>query len=195
MNLSLTTLNLTLCPCERISTWAPPCFWPICIRSINSKIPLLKLEKEVMSEAAFDDPEEICRSRSQSTNQSVEWARYCMKLLCDLQIFSGSIYHPATQPHAQSLFLFPIVFGIYFSSFSMGRRRRCSPVHSIICFGFSITFLYLFKAGPPWFEFMVIFDFFAPWHRKSREASFCENFIKKFKEKAGQMCHRSCSLA
>ena len=24
------------------------------------------------------------------------------------------------------------------------------------------------KAGPPWFEFLVIFDFFAPWYRKSR---------------------------
>ena len=28
-----------------------------------------------------------------------------------------------------------------------------------------------FKAGPPWFEILVIFDFFAPWYRKSREAS------------------------
>ena len=29
-----------------------------------------------------------------------------------------------------------------------------------------------FKAGPPpWFEFLVIFDFFAPWHRGGREAS------------------------
>ena len=29
----------------------------------------------------------------------------------------------------------------------------------------------LFKAGPPWFEFLIIFDFFAPWYRRSREAS------------------------
>ena len=28
-----------------------------------------------------------------------------------------------------------------------------------------------FKAGPPWFEFLVIFDFFAPWYRRSQEAS------------------------
>ena len=28
-----------------------------------------------------------------------------------------------------------------------------------------------FKAGPPWFEFLAIFDFFAPWYRRSREAS------------------------
>ena len=27
------------------------------------------------------------------------------------------------------------------------------------------------KAGPPWFDFLVIFDFFAPWYRRSREAS------------------------
>ena len=27
------------------------------------------------------------------------------------------------------------------------------------------------KAGPPWFEFLVTFNFFAPWYRRSREAS------------------------
>ena len=31
-------------------------------------------------------------------------------MLCNLQIFSGSVYH-LEQLHAQSLFLFPIVFG------------------------------------------------------------------------------------
>ena len=31
-----------------------------------------------------------------------------------------------------------------------------------------------FKAGPPWFEFLVIFDFFAPWYRRGREASSVE---------------------
>ena len=29
---------------------------------------------------------------------------------CDLKIFSGKVYHPEP-PHAQSIFLFPIVFG------------------------------------------------------------------------------------
>ena len=29
-----------------------------------------------------------------------------------------------------------------------------------------------FKAGPPWLEFLVIFDFFASWYRTSREAFF-----------------------
>ena len=32
-------------------------------------------------------------------------------MLCDLSIFSGKVYHPEP-PHAQSLFLFPIVLGI-----------------------------------------------------------------------------------
>ena len=32
-------------------------------------------------------------------------------MLCDLQIFLGKVSHPEP-PHAQSLFLFPIVFGI-----------------------------------------------------------------------------------
>ena len=34
-------------------------------------------------------------------------------MLCDLQIFLGKVSHPEP-PHAQSLFLFPIVFGIDF---------------------------------------------------------------------------------
>ena len=32
-------------------------------------------------------------------------------MLCDLQIFSGGVI-PRARPHAQSLFPFPIVFGI-----------------------------------------------------------------------------------
>ena len=34
-------------------------------------------------------------------------------MLCDLQIFSDKVNHPEP-PHAQSLYLFPIVFGINF---------------------------------------------------------------------------------
>ena len=37
---------------------------------------------------------------------SADWS-----VLCDLQIFSGKVYHPEP-PHAQYLFLFPIVFGV-----------------------------------------------------------------------------------
>ena len=33
-------------------------------------------------------------------------------MLFDLQIFSGSVYPPSETTHAQSLFRFPIVFGI-----------------------------------------------------------------------------------
>ena len=44
----------------------------------------------------------------------------------------------------------------------------------------------LTKAGPPWFEFLVIFDFFAPWYRKSRGASRVKIALKKFKGKVGQ---------
>ena len=40
-----------------------------------------------------------------------------------------------------------------------------------------------FKAGPPWFEFLVIFDFFASWYRKSREASSVKILQKNSKEK------------
>ena len=48
---------------------------------------------------------------------------------------------------------------------------------------------------PPWFEFFVVFDIFAPWYGKRWEASSVKMFIKKFKGNVGQMCYRSCSLA
>ena len=51
-----------------------------------------------------------------------------------------------------------------------------------------------FKAGPPWFEFLVIFDFFAPWYRKVRGVYLVWKLHKNFEGKVGQMCHRSCSL-
>ena len=35
-----------------------------------------------------------------------------------------------------------------------------------------------FKPGSPWFEFLVMFDFFAPWHRKGREASSVKVSLK-----------------
>ena len=41
----------------------------------------------------------------------------------------------------------------------------------------------ILKAGPPWFEFLVIFDFFAPWYRKSKEASSVKISWKNSKEK------------
>ena len=45
-------------------------------------------------------------------------------MLCNLQIFSGKVYHPEP-PHAQSLFLFPIVFGINY-------RKRGSAASYIV---------------------------------------------------------------
>ena len=36
---------------------------------------------------------------------------------------------------------------------------------------------------PPWFEFLVIFDFFAPWYRKSSDASSVKISLKNSKEK------------
>ena len=47
-------------------------------------------------------------------HKSVRWTERTPSwfVLCDLYIFSGKVYHPEP-PHAQSLFLFPIVFGIY----------------------------------------------------------------------------------
>ena len=55
-------------------------------------------------------PKTICRS--QSTNQSGEQNERLPDLCFSICRFSRVVFIPRAQPHAQSLFLFPIVFGI-----------------------------------------------------------------------------------
>ena len=61
----------------------------------------------------------ICRS--QSTNQSGERNERLPVLCVAICRFSRVVFILRAQPHAQSLFLFPIVFGINLIIFSMGR--------------------------------------------------------------------------
>ena len=50
-------------------------------------------------------------------------------MLCDLQIFSGGVY-PSAQPHTQTLFLFPIVFGI--NIIREGRKEGVGSVPKVL---------------------------------------------------------------
>ena len=67
-------------------------------------------------------PEKICRS--QSTNQFAELNERLPALCFAIQvlIFSSKVSHPEP-PHAQSLFLFPIVFGITLIQFFDGKNN------------------------------------------------------------------------
>ena len=56
--------------------------------------------------------------------------------ICDTWLRAW-VYHPEP-PHAQSLFLFPIVFGINLIHFFDGKNNRTGQ-NLIICLGFSIT--------------------------------------------------------
>ena len=60
-------------------------------------------------------PEKICKS--QRTNQCHSLRILYWFVLCNLQIFSGCVCH-LEQLHAQSPFLFPIVFRFLFSIFA-----------------------------------------------------------------------------
>ena len=59
-------------------------------------------------------------------------------------------------------------------------------------------FVYIFpiylRQDPPWFKFLVIFDFL---HHGIAEVEkhLLWKFYKKFEGKVGQMCHQSRSLA
>ena len=66
-------------------------------------------------------------------------------------------------------------------------------------FNFDTSFknlsLYVVKAGPPSFEFVVFFFFdFLHSGIERVKSILSENHIKKFKGKVCKMCHRSCSL-
>ena len=73
-------------------------------------------------------PEKICKS--QSTNQCHSLCTLHWFVLCNLQIFSGCVCH-LEQLHAQSPFLFPIVFSInlipFFNIFSVDLLAALSP--------------------------------------------------------------------
>ena len=91
------------------------CAW-VCARAINTTWENLQIEKHKSGRRAFRSP---------------DWF-----VLFDLQIFSGGVY-PRAQPHAQSLFLFPIVFGIWFI-FSMRRKTVQPEIRSFFFYGASI---------------------------------------------------------
>ena len=77
----------------------------------------MEIEKEIAREVALGEqtpPEKICRS--ESTNQFGEWNERLPDLCFSICRFSQVVFIPQAQPHAQSLFLFPIVFGIQGSS-------------------------------------------------------------------------------
>ena len=71
----------------------------------------------------------------------------------------------------------PSVFGLFFFFFIAFSQHAEFPLLYMYAwkknwkFAFQNSPTENLKAGPPWFEFLVIFDFFAPWYRQSREAS------------------------
>ena len=78
---------------------------------------LLEIEKEIVRVVlgGLTPPEKICRSKS--TNQFGEWKERLPDLCFSICRFSQVVFIPRAQPHAQSLFLFPIVFGINLINF------------------------------------------------------------------------------
>ena len=74
----------------------------------------MKIEKETVREAARGDKPYLRKSadrKAQMRKAVVQFSGLINFMLCDLQSFSGKVYHPE-EPRAQSLFLFPTVFGV-----------------------------------------------------------------------------------
>ena len=76
-------------------------------------------------------------------HKSVRWAerKPSWFVLCDLQIFSGKVYHPEP-PHAQSVFLFPIVLVLIVVVF-----QGSWPSHTSMTFNCHTPALTLSRAG------------------------------------------------
>ena len=81
-------------------------------------------------------PEKICRSKS--TNQFGERNERLPDLCFSICRFSQVVFFPQAQPHAQSLFLFPIVFGNFIHFFDISTRKNGAAGNSIVCFAASI---------------------------------------------------------
>ena len=66
---------------------------------------LLEVEKEIVREVARCDKQFLRKSADREAQLSPAWVEWTPLwfVLCDLQIFSGNVYH-IEQPHAQSLF-------------------------------------------------------------------------------------------
>ena len=75
--------------------------------------------------------------KSKSTNQSGERNERLPDLCFSICRFSQVVFIPQAQPHAQSLFLFPIVFGINLIHF-FDEEKNSAAGNSIVCFGASI---------------------------------------------------------
>ena len=88
-------------------------FWVEC--PFNTK-KLLEIEKEIVRDVVRGDKHNLRKSASCKAQISamcrVNDTDLCMR--CDLQIFSGCVCH--LEQHAQSPFLFPIVFSVNFIS-------------------------------------------------------------------------------
>ena len=80
-------------------------------------------------------PEKICRSKS--TNQSGDRNKRLPDLCFSICRFSQVVYIPRAQSHAQSLVVFPIVFGINLIHF-FDEKKDGAAGNSIVCFGASI---------------------------------------------------------
>ena len=98
---------------------------------------LLEIEKEIVREVGLGGqtpPEKICRSKS--TNHFGERNERLPGLCFSICRFSRVVSIPRAQPSAQSLFLFPIVFGINLIHF-FDEKKDGAAGNSIVCFAAS----------------------------------------------------------
>ena len=99
---------------------------------MRTKISAITVDKEIVREVALGGqtpPEKICRSKitNQSGDRNERLPDFCFSI-CK---FSQVVSIPRAQPHAQSLFLFPIVFGINLIHF-FDEKRTVQSFVSVI---------------------------------------------------------------
>ena len=93
----------------------------------------MEIEKEIVREVARGDKPYL-RKSTESAKLNKRLPDLCFAICRFSQV---KVYHPEP-PHAQPLFLFPIVFGINLINFFDGEKNTTGQ-NFIICLGFSIT--------------------------------------------------------
>ena len=122
--------------------------WPfLCVRFYLRKYKLtyqklLEIEKEIVHEVARGDKPYLKKSTDRKAQIRTAFVQLS-GLICAFRSADfrrWCLFIPRAQPHAQSLFLFPIVFGInLIHFFDISTRKNGAAGNSIVCFAASIA--------------------------------------------------------
>ena len=126
--------------------------------------------------------EKICRSKSTNQSTSGERNERLPDLCFSICRFSQVVFFPRAQPHAQSLFLFPIVFGISLIHF-FNEKKDGATGNSIVCLAASIPSHAIWQC-----------EFYDEWKLFRRVQCFCQRKVWTQRHSREEKLHVRCTF-